>query len=60
MSNRDDWQRDNWVENNCPKTDVYTRDIVKHFMKVAYEQGRLRQTQQDLIAARERLYDDIT
>lgn len=60
MSNRDDWQRDNWVENNCPKTDVFARDIVKHFMKMAYEQGRLRQVQQDLIAARERLYDDIT
>jgi hypothetical protein len=35
---------------------VFTRDIVKHFMKAAYEQGRLRESRQRNLDERERLH----
>ncbi len=56
MSARDDWQRDNWIENNCPKTQEFSRDIVKHFMKMAYDEGRQRETRQRKVDERERIY----
>lgn len=52
---RNDWMRDNWIEENCPKesADQFSRAFVKHLMKQAYEEGRKSESRSAEIRRRE-------
>ena len=37
------WDRDHWIETNCPKEEKFDRGFVKYLMKQAYEEGMAKQ-----------------